>query len=94
MRSSADSLDRKRFIGEHRGEFLWSDGRGEARRTAQTGEQRATHLAAWLSARERNSNLLSVLYLNAYLRSLFQAGDFTGFIIYCSQRLATFHLSD
>lgn len=27
------------------------------------GEQRATHLAAWLSARERNSSLLSVRYI-------------------------------
>lgn len=69
MRSSADSLDKKRFIGEHRGEFKRRDGRGEARRTtaertpAQTGEQQATHLAAWLSAKERNSRLLSVCYI-------------------------------
>lgn len=36
MRSSADSLDKKRFIGEqHRGELERRDGRGEERRAEQ-----------------------------------------------------------
>lgn len=79
---NADSLDRKRFIGEHRGELKRRDGRGKARRTAQTGEQKTTHLAAWLSAGERNPCLLSGLCLNAYQHSLFSAGYFACFIFF------------
>lgn len=66
MRSSADSLDKKRFIGEHRGELKRSGGRGEpgahavARTPALTEELRITHLAAWLTSEEKNSSLLLV----------------------------------
>lgn len=99
MRSSADSLgQKKRFIGERRGEPEWRgegggwEGRGEARQArrtavgrtpAMTGDQQ-THLAARLSAKRRNSRLLSsALDLNSYLRDLFYTRD-----VYFSKRLS------
>lgn len=71
------------------------EGQGEARQGAQAGEQQATHLAACLSARERNSSLLSVLYLNAYLHSPFVAGNLTAlsvclYLSFSSESLDTF----
>ena len=68
MRSSADSLDKKRFIGEqHRGELERRDGRGEERRGEQSSAaQRRAHRRAATrspgsSATERNSSPLGFL---------------------------------
>ena len=79
MRSSADSLDKKRFIGEqHRGELERRDGRGEERRAEQrsaaqrsaahTAEQRHAHLAA---RPRRGIPARSAFCLNSDLHDLF-----------------------
>lgn len=74
-------LDKKRFIGEHRGEFKRRDGRGEARRgapqqsarlhTAESSKHLTLQLGWSVKMKKKIPACFLVQYLNAYLHDLF-----------------------